>query len=80
MSCPATLVTREAGDRHLEDLEPRLLELFASAPATRGILTGKAASIQRLYKALRRAGVPGKQLTNLAYWAPGRKGFSGVQR
>jgi ferric-chelate reductase (NADPH) len=80
VSCPVTLVTREADDRHFEELEPRLLERFAAAPATRGVLTGKAGSIQRLYKALRRAGVPGKQLTNLAYWAPGRKGFSGVQR
>ena len=80
VTCAATLVTREADGRHLQELEPRLLEVFRTAPETRGIFTGKAASIQRLYQALRRAGVPGKQLTNLAYWAPGRKGFSGVQR
>jgi ferric-chelate reductase (NADPH) len=80
VSCPTTLATRDADERHFEELELRLLEVFRAAPETRGILTGKASSIQRLYKALRRAGVPGKQLTNLAYWAPGRKGFSGVQR
>jgi NADPH-dependent ferric siderophore reductase len=74
------LVRREDGDAHLAEVERQLLEAFRAAPASRVLLTGKAGSIQRLYKALRRAGMASRQATNAAYWAPGRKGFSGVQR
>jgi len=74
----ARLFQREPGDRHLDAVEAHVLTAFG--PSTRGVFTGKAASVARLYKAMRRAGIPGKQITNLAYWAPGRKGFSGVQR
>jgi ferric-chelate reductase (NADPH) len=76
----ATLIQREAEDAHFERLEAALLAAFEPSVGTRCILTGAAASIKRMYKAARRAGVPSKQVTNLAYWAPGRKGFSGVQR
>jgi NADPH-dependent ferric siderophore reductase len=76
----STLIQREENDAHFKRLEAVVLAAFQSNSATRGILTGDAASIRRVYKALRRDGVPSKQLTNLAYWAPGRKGFSGVQR
>lgn len=53
--------------------------MLVDVPETHAVLTGKASSIQRIYKALRRAGVRGKRV-NIAYWAPGRKGFSGIQR
>ncbi|MDI1484836.1 siderophore-interacting protein [Polyangium sp. y55x31] len=69
------LVAREEGDRHLDELERAVLDTYRSTEATRGILTGKAPSIQRLYKALRAVGVPGRRLTNVAYWAPGKKGL-----
>ncbi|MBN9164394.1 MAG: siderophore-interacting protein [Myxococcales bacterium] len=74
----ATLFRREADDRHLDALERHVLGAFQ--PSMRAVFTGKAASIARLYKAARREGISGKQITNVAYWAPGRKGFSGVQR
>ncbi|WP_437598281.1 siderophore-interacting protein [Sorangium sp. So ce590] len=75
-----TLTTREPQDRHLDRIESDLTSALGAAPQTRCVFTGRASSIQRLYKAVRRAGVPAKQVTNVAYWAPGRKGFSGVQR
>lgn len=71
------LIQREDGDRHLDAIEP---ELLAEMRGAHGVLTGKASTIQRLYRTLKRAGVPKQQITNMAYWAPGRKGFSGLQR
>ncbi len=73
-----TVFRREPDERHLDAVERHVLGAFESP--RRGIFTGKAGSISRLYKAARRAGVPGKQITNIAYWSPGRQGFSGVQR
>ena len=52
-----------------------MLESYRLTGATHGILTGKASTIQRLYKGLRATGVPGRQLTNVAYWAAGKKGL-----
>lgn len=75
-----TLTTRTPGERHLEPVEEALVHAIRVAPSVRCVFTGKASSIQRLYKAVRRAGLSPKQVTNVAYWAPGRKGFSGVQR
>jgi NADPH-dependent ferric siderophore reductase len=75
-----TLFTSAAEDRHLARVERELGSVLRAAPNTRCVFTGKASSIQRMYKASRRAGLPAKQVTNVAYWAPGRKGFSGVQR
>jgi ferric-chelate reductase (NADPH) len=75
-----TLLERDDAGTHLDDVERRLLRAVGAAPEAHVVLTGQAASVQRLNKALRRAGVMRRQLTNLAYWAPGRKGFSGAQR
>lgn len=75
-----TITAREPQDRHLERVESDLTRALRAEPETRCVFTGKASSIQRLYKAARRAGASAKQITNVAYWAPGRKGFSGVQR
>jgi NADPH-dependent ferric siderophore reductase len=75
-----TLVAREEGDLHVEKIERALIETYGATGAAQGLFTGKASSIRRLYKGLRAAGVPGRHLTNVAYWAPGRTGFSGVQR
>lgn len=75
---PRTLVVRQADDAHAPALERSLTD--ALTHRTHCVFTGKAAAIQRLHKFARGAGVSGKQLTSLAYWAPGRKGFSGVQR
>lgn len=75
-----TLIPREPQDHHLERLESDLTSALRATPRTRCVFTGKATSVQRLYKALRRADISTKQVTNIAYWSPGRKGFSGVQR
>jgi ferric-chelate reductase (NADPH) len=75
-----SLVTREPDERHLADVENELMRALAAEPGTHCVLTGRASSIQRLCKAMRRAGISAKQVKTLAYWAPGRKGFSGVQR
>ncbi|MFE8595770.1 siderophore-interacting protein [Archangium violaceum] len=75
-----TLITREPQESHLDRVESDLTRVLLAAPWTQCVFTGKASSIQRLYKAVRRAGISAKQVTNVAYWAPGRKGFSGVQR
>lgn len=76
----STLIQREAEDAHLEAAFAAVHAAFASSATTRCVLTGAAPSIKRMYKALRRFGVPSKQVSNCAYWAPGRNGFSGVQR
>ncbi|MBL7262157.1 siderophore-interacting protein [Paractinoplanes lichenicola] len=72
-----TLVGREEGDWHLGEAERAVAGALGSSPAARGILTGKATSIQRIYKAVRAAGVPGRRVTNVPYWAPGRTGLKG---
>lgn len=74
------LFTRKPEDRHLERIKHEMMTVLHASADAHGILTGKASSIQYLYKAARRVEVPAKRITNVAYWAPGRKGFSGVQR
>ncbi|MFD5830701.1 siderophore-interacting protein [Lentzea sp. NPDC060358] len=71
----AALVARDAGDSHLDEVEHEVLTAYRSAGA--GVLTGKASSIQRLYRALRAAGARGRDITNVPYWAPGKKGLKG---
>lgn len=75
-----TLTAREPQDSHLDHIESGLMNALSAEPGMPCVFTGKASSIQRLYKAVRRAGISAKQVINVAYWAPGRKGFSGVQR
>ncbi|WP_214401362.1 siderophore-interacting protein [Pseudonocardia lacus] len=73
----ATLVARRAGDGHLDEVERDVLTAFRSEAAATGVLTGKASSIQRLYRALRAAGAQGRQVSNVPYWAVGKKGLKG---
>ncbi|MFD4196860.1 siderophore-interacting protein [Amycolatopsis thermoflava] len=73
----AELVPREEDDRHLDEVEHEVLNAYRSTAAANGVLTGKASTIQRLYRALRASGVPGRQVTNVPYWAPGKKGLKG---
>ncbi|MFI9642414.1 siderophore-interacting protein [Micromonospora sp. NPDC051925] len=70
------LIAREEGDRHLSEVEGEIVDAYRSA-AAHGVLTGKAPSIQRLYKALRTSGVTARRVTNIPYWAPGKKGLKG---
>lgn len=69
-------VPRESDDRHLDALEREVLEACRSA-RLHFVFTGRAPSIQRLYKAVRAADVSGRQVTNVPYWAPGKRGLKG---
>jgi NADPH-dependent ferric siderophore reductase len=71
----AQLVKRRAADAHLEEIE-QLLARHAGADAYRQyVLSGRAGSIQRLARLLRRSGVKPSQLMTKAYWAPGKVGL-----
>lgn len=42
------------------------------------MLTGKSPSIQRIYRAAKGLGL--RKVKNVAYWSPGKKGLSGIQK
>jgi NADPH-dependent ferric siderophore reductase len=69
----ANLIERRVDDAHLAAAEADLVR-FAASGAT-FVLTGKAASIQRVSRALKAAGVAGARLNAKAYWAPGKTGL-----
>lgn len=69
----AELFTRRPGDDHLREVERRLAT-FATGGGVL-VLTGKAASIQRLRQALKVLDVPAARIMTKAYWAPGRVGL-----
>ena len=69
----ATLIERTAGDAHLAAAEAEVLRLAASG--AHFVLTGKAASIQRVSRALKAAGVVSSRVKTKAYWAPGKIGL-----
>lgn len=69
----AELFGRCADDRHLQDMERRL-PAVATTDAT-FVLTGRAASIQRLRRALKGLGIPASRIVAKAYWAAGKTGL-----
>jgi NADPH-dependent ferric siderophore reductase len=69
----AALLAREADDAHVTALEAAL-PAFDAAGAT-FVLTGKASTIQRLRRALKRQAVPTTRIIAKAYWAPGKTGL-----
>jgi ferric-chelate reductase (NADPH) len=71
----ATLLQRETDDRHLDKIESLLIAHLQAHANAGAALTGRSISIQRLYKALRRAGIAAKRVKNHAYWAPGKTGL-----
>jgi len=64
----AVLVERQPGDTHLDAIE-------AALEGDTFILTGKAASIQRLSRTLKARGVASSVIRAKAYWAPGKRGL-----
>lgn len=64
---------RVQGDDHLAEIERRMTELVATGATF--VLSGKAASIQRLHRALKAQGLPSARLATKAYWAPGKVGL-----
>ncbi|MCF4166094.1 siderophore-interacting protein [Zavarzinia compransoris] len=69
----ARLFARTAGDGHLAGMEAALPALAATGAAF--VLTGKAGTIQRLRRALKRHAVPAARISTKAYWAPGKTGL-----
>lgn len=67
------LFGREAGDAHIEAMEAALPPLVATGATF--VLTGKAFTIQRLRRALKRQAVPAGRIVAKAYWAPGKTGL-----
>ncbi|HEX7817133.1 siderophore-interacting protein [Dyella sp.] len=67
------LFERKHDDTHLLDIE-QCLPSLATGEAT-FVLTGKAATIQRLRRALKTLGVPSSRLLAKPYWAPGKTGL-----
>lgn len=67
------LFSRRAGDAHLQDMERRLSAVAANDATF--ILTGRAASIQRLRRALKGLGVPASRIIAKAYWEAGKTGL-----
>lgn len=60
----------------LEEAEREITSSLVADPRLRAVLTGNALSIQRIYKSLRREGVPARRVKNVPYWTPGRRGHS----
>ncbi|WP_456617731.1 siderophore-interacting protein [Bradyrhizobium sp. P5_C12] len=69
----ARLIARSAGDAHLAAVETEMLRLAANG--AQFVLTGKAASIQRVSRALKAAGVVASRVKTKAYWAEGKTGL-----
>jgi len=70
-----TLIERRPDDAHMPELERALDDLRATRPAATMVLSGRAAAIQTLTRALRRREVPRARIVSKAYWAPGKKGL-----
>ena len=71
----AHLVTRTAGDAHLQEVEEKVAAILGKEPLEQCVLSGKSTSIQRLNRTLRQRGLSSRQIKTRAYWAPGKKGL-----
>lgn len=69
----AMVLGRTGGDAHLLAAEAEIRR--HAAAGAHFVLTGKAASIQRLIQCLRSAGVGSSRISSKAYWAPGKTGL-----
>jgi len=72
----AQLLKRRADGAHLDAAHDLMLEALVRDGSREAMLTGCAASIQVLYRALRRAGIRGSRITNRVYWAAGKRGLN----
>jgi NADPH-dependent ferric siderophore reductase len=71
----AELLTREAADAHLAELERIVTRIHRDERPRSWVLSGKAASIARASKRLRQLDVPRHQIQTTAYWATGKVGL-----
>jgi NADPH-dependent ferric siderophore reductase len=68
-----TVTARSDGDGHLAQLEASFPALVGTSSSF--VLTGKAGSVQRLGRELKRQGVPANRIVGKAHWAPGKAGL-----
>jgi len=71
----AQLSVRGVDDAHLAALEEGMLAALQAQPTGNIVLSGKASSIQRLSKRLKRSGIDSSRLQVKAYWAMGKTGL-----
>jgi ferric-chelate reductase (NADPH) len=69
------LFVRQPNDAHLAEVERAVTELNQKHRPKGWVLSGKATSIARLAKLLRKLEVPRGQIQSKAYWAPGKVGL-----
>ena len=69
----STFFSRGADSLHVNEMEEALSRHCESAASF--VLTGKAATIQRLRQRLKRHAIPSARLATKAYWAPGKIGL-----
>lgn len=69
----AKLFVKQSGDAHLDAMEAAVPPLAAAGSGF--VLTGRAATVQRLHQSLKLYGVPAAQILTKAYWAPGKTGL-----
>ena len=71
----AVLVPRAPGAAHLAEVDAEIGRIAAATRASDYVLTGQAASIQHLVRALRQRGKSSADLLTKAYWAVGKTGL-----
>lgn len=69
------LIERRADGSHRADIAAALLRELDAQPALQFVLTGHAATLQPLTRALKQRGVAGSRLRVKAYWATGKTGL-----
>jgi NADPH-dependent ferric siderophore reductase len=74
-SRPATFVTRQAEDGHLDELGETVVDLLTSQPDATLCLTGRAQTIAALRRRLKDAGLAGRTAAVKAYWDVNRAGL-----
>lgn len=67
------LIARSQDNAHVGALEAALSDGIAAGASF--VLTGKAATIQRLRQSLRLQSIPAPRIVTKAYWAPGKTGL-----
>lgn len=71
----AALVMRGVDDAHLVALEEAMLTQLQALPTANLVLSGKASSIQRMSKLLKRSEIAASRVQVKAYWATGKTGL-----
>jgi ferric-chelate reductase (NADPH) len=71
----AQLHVRGTDDTHLVALEEDLLAQLQAEPTANIVLSGKASSIQRISRLLKRSGIASSRVQSRAYWATGKTGL-----